>query len=353
VYPNQFPTPYVVQWTASIQQELGRGWQMQIDYIGNKTTHSPYGYPLNPVVYIPGTYSVAGSCGNIAAAPKAGAACSTTANSQSRSLLQMINPTQGAYYLGGGGGGASTLMVAGANARYDGLVSTIQHRASSYFTFLANHTWSHCIDLLDNPGAFNTVAVENPNNLKLDYGSCGFDRRHIVNVAIVATSHFTLTGYKAFVVNNWELAPIVRATSGAPFSVTSGLDNSLTALGTDRPNYTGLPAYIRGIRPSPNTTLNQATLDVTQFSQNALGTYGNLGRNNFIGPKTFTFDSALSRAFPLHDRLALTLRLEAFNVLNHPVFSNPSASLNSPGSFGRITSSSAARIFQGAVKITF
>ena len=55
-------------------------------------------------------------------------------------------------------------MVAGGNARYDGLVSTIQHRASNGFTILANHTWSHCFDLLDNPGAFNTVSMQNPNN---------------------------------------------------------------------------------------------------------------------------------------------------------------------------------------------
>ena len=164
----------------------------------------------------------------------------------------MINPTQGAYYLGDGGGGASTLMVAGANARYNGLVSTIQHRSSSSFTFLANHTWSHCIDLLVNPGAFNTVAVENPANLKADYASCGFDRRHIVNAAIVATSHFGLKGTEAYAINNWELAPIIRATSGAPFSITSGLDNSLTAIGNDRPNWTGRSPYIGGVRPSPH-----------------------------------------------------------------------------------------------------
>jgi hypothetical protein len=353
VYPLQFPTPYVVQWTASIQHDLGRGWQLQVDYLGNKTTHSPYGYPLNPIVYIPGNYSVAGSCGAIATAPKVGTACSTTSNSQARSQLQMINPTQGAYYLGGGGGGASTTMVAGANARYDGLVSSIQHRASKGFTFLANHTWSHCFDLLDNPGAFNTVAMENPNDKKRDYAACGFDRRHIINMALVATSHFSLKSWKGYAVNDWEIAPILRFTSGAPYSVTSGLDNSLTALSTDRPNWTGTNAYIRGVLPSPVTTSNLPTLDITQFSQNALGTYGNLARNNFVGPKTFTLDSSLSRNFPLYERLALTLRLEAFNVLNHPVFGNPGANLNSPGGFGRITSASAPRIFQLAGKFTF
>ena len=34
--------------------------------------------------------------------------------------------------------------------------------------------------------------------------------------------------------NHWELAPLLRITSGAPFTVTTGLDNSLTAVNNDR-----------------------------------------------------------------------------------------------------------------------
>ncbi len=360
VYPLQFPTPYVTAWTASMQHELGRGWQMQIQYIGNKSTHSPYGYPLSPVQFIPGNSTgVAGSCGALTVLPKAGTACSTTGNTQARGLLTLLNPAQGPYYQAGGGGAASTLMAAGGNARYDGMVSSIQHRSSKSFTFLANHTWSHCIDLIDNPGAFNSVAVENPNDVKRDYASCGFDRRHLFNMAIVASSHFSkLKGLVGYAVNNWEIAPIMRITSGSPFNVTSGLDNSLTGIGADRPNWTGRSPYIRGVRPLPRppsapNTVNPPTLDVTQFSQNALGTYGNLARNAFVGPRSFTLDSSLSRGFPIYERLTLTLRLEAFNVFNHPVFGNPSASVNSPSSFGVIGSASSPRIFQGAAKVTF
>jgi hypothetical protein len=42
-------------------------------------------------------------------------------------------------------------------------------------------------------------------------------------------------------------------------------------------------------------------------------------------------------------------------MLNHPNFSNPSASNPSSTSstFGQISGSSAARIFQGAVKVSF
>jgi hypothetical protein len=311
------------------------------------------------VVYIPGTWTGAGACtssfGPLLTSPGTGKACSSTGNSQARAQLTLQNPSQGPYYQAGGGGAASTEMVAGSNARYDALVATIQHRASKTFTFLANYTWSHCFDLLDNPGAFNTVGVEDPHNIHRDYGACGFDRRAIFNTAIVATSHFDLSGWKSLLVNNWELAPILRATSGAPYSVTSGIDNSLTAIGNDRPNWTGQSPYLHK-RPLNNTQLNPATLDISQFSENALGTYGNLSRNVFIGPKLLNLDSSLSRVFPLHERLAMMLRLEAFNVLNHPAFSNPGSNLNSPGGFGRITTTvtgSNPRLFQGALKFTF
>jgi hypothetical protein len=91
------------------------------------------------------------------------------------------------------------------------------------------------------------------------------------------------------------------------FNTTSGIDNSFTALGNDRPNYLGGNVYLH-THPSGITTLNPDTLDKTQFTVNAPGTYGNLGRNAFVGPKFFNIDSALSRSFPLHDTLAMTLR---------------------------------------------
>jgi hypothetical protein len=359
VYPKEFPTPYVIQWTASIQHELPHGWQFQIDYIANKTTHAPYGYPLSPVIYIPGNWTGAGSCVSpggliLLASPGTGKPCSSTGNSQARSLLTLQNPAQGPFYQAGGGGAASTLMVAGGNARYDGMVANIQHRASKSFTFLANYTWSHCYDLLDNPGAFNSVAVQNTNNIKGDYAACEFDRRGIFNSAIIASSHFPLSGWKAFAINNWEIAPIIRATTGAPFTVTSGQDFSMTALGTDRPNFIGGNIYLH-THPNTCTTLcvNPNSLDVSKFSENPAGTFGNSPRNGFVGPKFFNIDSSLSRSFPLYEQLALTLRLEAFNVLNHPNFGNPATNVFSPTTFGRVTSAQQPRIFQAAAKITF
>lgn len=332
--PNFHPA-YSSQWTVSMQQQVGRGWQMQLDYIGNKTSFSPYTYPLDSAVYIPGTCS--------------GKPCSSTGNAASRYYLTLQNPIDGPKYAGGGG---TLLITSGANASYNGLVASIQHRASANFTFLANYTWSHCIDVVDAQGNYGATTLENPANINMDRGNCGFDYRHMFNSAIVAESHFSLAGWKAQLLNRWEIAPIIRVTSGAPVTVTSGIDNSLTSAGHDRPNLVNPNAVYTGHKITQSISGNRTYLNALAFAQNATGTFGNVGRNEFRGPNNIQFDSALSRRFPLPERLQLDLRLEAFNVLNHPNLGNPSATLNST-TFGQISSSAAPRIFQGAVKIIF
>ncbi len=347
VLPKQFHPPYTLQWTASMQHELNHGWQFQIDYIGAKTSFDGYGFPLNPAVYIPGT------CGT--------KPCSTTGNQTSRFYLTQLNPSQGPGYAGGGGG--SILIASGANAFYDGMVASIQHRLSANFSFLANYTWSHCIDIEDNPGDIAGTTVQNPANIKGDQSNCGFDFRNIFNSTMVASSNFSLTGWKALAINNWQLAPLVHIQDGAPFTVTSGVDNSLTDTGNDRPNVINNGIYTHKQITQASKGGNRSWVNASAFAQNATGTFGNSGRFAYRGPGYFQLDSALSRTFPLHERLALVLRLEAFNALNHPAFAAPGSSGNLGSSssllsstFGQITSTLTtygARVFQGAVKLTF
>ncbi len=70
----------------------------------------------------------------------------------------------------------------------------------------------------------------------MDRANCGFDYRNIFNTAIVAATRFKLDGWKSVMVNGWQIAPLMRLISGAPLTVTSGIDNSLTGIGNDRPN---------------------------------------------------------------------------------------------------------------------
>jgi len=353
VMPTKFHSPYMLQWTASIQRQFGHGWQAMLDYVGNQTVFGPYGLPMNPAVY---NSTV---CGSLSAG------C-TTGNYSSRFALTLANPTYGPLYQGGGTG--SMYIMAGANASYHGMVATIQHRMSSSFVLLANYTWSHCIDISDNAADVSTITIQNPANIKGDKSSCGFDFRDIVNTTVVASSHFnSLHGIASGVVNHWEISPLVHITDGNPFTVTSGIDNSLIDVNNDRPNVVNASAIYSHAKIKSGASSNAQYLNLATtgaFAQNPTGTFGDSGRFAYRGPKFFQADAALTRSFPLHDTFGVNLRFEAFNLLNHPDFAAPGSSsgylasstaLNSK-TYGQITSTTqgyGARVFQGAVKFTF
>jgi hypothetical protein len=233
---------------------------------------------------------------------------------------------------------------------------------SSSFVFLANYTWSHCIDISDNAADVSTLTIQNPSKIKGDKGNCGFDFRDILNATLVASSHFSLTGWKGMAVNHWEISPLVHATDGAPFTVMSGQDNSLIAEGADRPDRTGSPVYT-GTKIKSGASTNAQYINLAAFQQNAQGAFGNSGQYAYRGPKFLQADCALSRAFPVHETYTLNLRFEGFNVLNHPDFTAPgsggylgSNTALTSSTFGRITSTVnnyGARVFQGAIKLSF
>jgi hypothetical protein len=311
----------------------------------------------------------------------AGSNCSTTGNETSRFLLTQLNPTQGNQIEGSGAG--SVYVGDEGTANYNGLVSSINHRLSSTFSLLANWTWSKCLNIEDAQGDLAGTTVENPNNLALDYGPCGSDFRHIENISLVAKSGFNnhLNNFAKLVINNWELAPLIRIESGAPFTVTSGQDNSLTDVGNDRPNLVpGVNPYAEAKFHKGTGEVNREYLNPAAFAQvtascastttggcSALGTYGNISKNSFRGPDSLQFDAQISRIFPIHESLSTTLRLEAFNVLNYPDFNIPTGgTTGTPGgttggaavltssTFGQLSSTTNnARVFQGSIKINF
>jgi len=386
VLPPHYRSPYTEQWTASVQRQLGQ-WQLQVQYIGSHTVHAPTGIPLSPAIYVPGVWGANGTgCPGVVTtgpagkpAGAAGTPCSTVANQTQRFALTVANPLQGNQYAGGN---SSTLINYNGMSNYNGLISTIQHRLSSSFSLLGNYTWSKCLGLSDAQGDTAGNSFQNPNNPAGDYGPCGSDFRHVENIVLITQSKFPLTGIKAWLVNNWIFAPLIHIQSGAPFTVRSGQDNSFTAVASDRPNLIpGVPVYLKQPIRRASGQANRGYLNPAAFAQvtagcptplspatcPGYGTYGNISKNSFRGPTNYQFDAQISRIFPIHENLAATLRLEAFNVLNHPNFNVPTGNTTgTPGgttgqnadltsnTFGQIiTTANQARIFQGSVKITF
>jgi hypothetical protein len=386
VLPKQFKPAYTEQWTASVQHQFPHDWQAQLAYVGNATRHDPTGTPLSPAIYVPGDWGANGTgCAGVVTtgpagkpAGAAGTPCSTVANQSQRFALTVANPAAGNQYEGGGAG--SVMVNDNAMANYNGMIATLQHRLSSTFSLLTNYTWSKCLNIYDAQGDYAGTNVEDPNNLSLDYGPCGSDYRNVFNLVVVLRSQFkSLPTLARYAVNGWELAPLVHITSGAPFTVTSGSDISLTDVGNDRPNRVpGVALHVNQPIRAGTGAANRAFLNPAAFCATATtpspctdvvapGTYGDVSRNSFRGPTYYQFDAQISRVFPIWERLAMQLRLEAFNVLNHPDFNPPSgtttgtiaattggAAVATSSTFGQISSTAnTARVFQGSIKLSF
>ncbi len=144
--------------------------------------------------------------------------------------------------------------------------------------------------------------MQNPNDIRGDRANCGFDHRAIFNAALVADSHFPLSGWKSLALNNWELAPLLQIHDGSPFTVTSGVDNSLTATGNDRPNMVNPNDIYTNKTLTKTNAGNRNFLNASAFAQNASGTFGDVGRNSVRGPKYVQLDAQLSRYFPIGER---------------------------------------------------
>jgi hypothetical protein len=84
------------------------------------------------------------------------------------------------------------------------------------------------------------------------------------------------------------------------------------------------------------------------------GTRGNVGRQTIENPGTWDFDANIRKTVRFSESKSLTIRIDATNILNHPLPSNPSFNLNATNSFGYIADKTDAhRQFQAQVRFGF
>jgi len=147
-------------------------------------------------------------------------------------------------------------------------------------------------------------------------------------------------------------------SSGFPVTLYNPTDTSL--LGTfgngvnnnlvDTPNYTpGCDLQINH-DPAKGPAFNTAC-----FSMPALGQLGNAPRRFFYGPGIENFDLTLIKHVKFDQKRDLELRLETFNLFNHPQFYGAGAvdgNIASP-TFGNIEAAAAPRFIQLAAKFSF
>lgn len=81
---------------------------------------------------------------------------------------------------------------------------------------------------------------------------------------------------------------------------------------------------------------------------------GNVTRNTLRGPGTAQVDFSAIKTFRITERVHTQFRAEAYNIINHGIFSQPAANISTPSSVGKISSTSADnRSIQLAIKVLF
>jgi hypothetical protein len=324
VPPNLKPTS-MMQWNLSYQRQLGNDWVMKANYMGNASRH------------------IWGSIDVDYAIPIAGA---TTANTNTRRLAYLANPTLGQYY------GDIQQTDDGANAEYHGLLVSIEHRFARHYTLLSNYGWSHCTSSWDFAGELSNPIYQNPTNHATgERGNCGYDHRQVFNTTLVATSPGSGGGVAKMITRDWQVAPIFNTFTGNPIQIIDGTDVSLSGQNSpnivDRPNVAA-PGQVHVV-PSgdPPRWFNPAAF-VVQPS----GTFGNLGRNAVYGPGQINLDMSLSRRFQVKERWKLDFRADFFNILNHANWNNPTTTITS-SAFGEVTTFGSPRLIQMGMKLVF
>ena len=234
-----------------------------------------------------------------------------------------------------------------AGATYHSAQLTLNKRVTKGLTVLSAYTFSKMLDYFASQNLAATS--QNPYNLRADRGLSDNNRSQVFNLSLVYQLPALGHGLAAKTFGGWELAATAIASSGAPFNITSGADDSLTGISNDRPNVVGNPfrAY------SSENDMLRAFFNTAAFAPNQPGQYGSLGRNLLVGPRQSTVDLALVKSFPIGERFGkIQFRAEFYNSLNHTNFSSPVGTSNSV-TFGRILAAGSPRIMQFALRYAF
>lgn len=372
------------QWNLSVQKQFGANWLASAFYLGSKTTHIWLGQNQNRSVIIragmtaPGIVSTAGMTGTSGPCtllyegkqvtyPTCNSPATVSVNGvnneSARKALVLANPNVGPVFNGG-------LLMARSigNASYNGLLLSLQHRLSHGLSILSNYTWSHCLDEGEIAQDIGDSS-QDPANPKGDWGNCGFDRRQIANLSLVAEMPKFTSSWMQRLLGNWSSSGIFTAATGGYLNVTDGSDVSLVGLGgvpgtggtgNDRPNQVGDP-FTAGTISSNPTCVGPSKVHTSlhwfnpcAYEKQAPLMFGNTARNSLLGPGRWNLDAAVWRTFPLTERYKMDFRAEAFNLFNHPQFGNPATTLSNTSTLGRITTTSyGPRILQVALKFTF
>jgi hypothetical protein len=322
------------QWNFGIEQQIGKSMVVDATYTGMKGSHladvgyfltqlrpDQLGAQLNQTVSNP--FSGVITVGTLASSTVRAGALQTAFPQYSS--VQVQYPTE-------------------ASSSYHALLLKAEKRYANGLNFLVSYTFSKLIDDGSGVASFLEPATGHQNgyNRRADRAVSDQDVPQRLVVSFTYALPFgrgrMLGSNWSPVLNSilggWQATGILTLQSGIPLGITT-TDTSQSGSGYLRPNNNGQSAALSG---SDESRLSRY-FNTSVFSQPAPFTFGNTGRNlpDVRGPGERNIDFAVYKDLAIKEAAHLQIRGEAFNLTNHPWFSNPDTNFQSQ-TFGAITS---------------
>ncbi len=420
---NGLKQPYIQNYNASLGRELGRGFTLDLRFVGSKGTRLWHGTNIDEINTVEngilqafqttlagGNSPLLNQIFNGLNVPNVGVVNGTTITG---SQAMRANSTLYAYLLSNSPGTlastiASSTFITGirgglikngglpanfvvanpqfgavdyisnfGNSTYNSFQAEVNKRFGSGLQLQAGYVFSKALGDYDGNQQSQVTSFNTIRDERLSKQMLSFDRPNVYRASAIYEFPFgprrkflgSTHGALAHIVEKWQTAVIFTKQSGAPtnFTGTGATFNSNTgtavingpiptgsvhASGNNMvyfpstytqvpdPSIQNLPASLQSL----STLLALQGPNGVAVQNPYIGTIGGTDPTMFHGLGTFSFNVDLSKSILLNaeHNIRMTVRADALNLLNHPIWSTPSLSINST-SFGQITSASGNR----------
>jgi hypothetical protein len=280
-----------------------------------------------------------------------------------------------------GGFGVMNLMTNDVHSNYNALQAslfgTVGHGGPG---IQASYTWGKSIDTTSvvlsgtgSTGATTSGASQDPFNLRAEKGPSAFDATHNFGLSVAQDLHMESASFLSVLPRSftygWELLSISSISSGAPFTVYSGIQQTgAGANGVDRPDQIAVPKLSTartnrqdyfGMGAANASTYFNIPVHIAGGTGPNQGRFGTLGRDTFRGPAYYDYDFAVIKDTPFGrrssgaERIDLQFRGEFFNLFNIVNMGLPANILNGSG-FGEISKTAGtSRQIQLSLKVIY
>jgi hypothetical protein len=366
---NDNNQPYTDSWSANVDRVTPWQGLLEVAYVGNRSRE------------LQNTQGGAGS--NINLVPLGSM---LTASNPGNANANLYRPLQG-Y-------GDLNLATNNLYGNYNAMQVSWAHR-SRYYTIQANYTWQKALGIVS--------PTVDPFNVAANYGVQPTDRRQLFNAAYSFNlgDRVHVNPFVNGTLNGWQLSGITQIESGAnityggAYNVNTNYNMGLSCVGAAcLQSGAIIPGSVSAANPTGIAINNQSILGTNAQQLNPLVTCNpksGLSSHQYVngscfaapttpgkngptmmpvayGPEYFNSDLAIFKNFKMSESMSLQIRAQAYNFLNHPLYSFPNGSnlslqftqdpatlkiTQNNANFGKATQKQGARTMEFAAKFYF